>query len=164
MSEPDIAKEPVSLSQSPGHRSLPFNFAQQQGVLLVDSSDGPHVLTHGQPAVQVLTELRRFLGESYTTECVDSDEFQRRLTVAYQRDNNEAVQMAEDIGADVDRGAIRGWQGGTCRWRSRTGLHALRCRRRVAYPRTVQGKAGCRARLVSSCVHAWLNDPSQIAA
>ncbi|MBT7720184.1 MAG: type II secretion system ATPase GspE [Halioglobus sp.] len=102
MSEPDIAKEPVSLSQSPGHRSLPFNFAQQQGVLLVDSSDGPHVLTHGQPAVQVLTELRRFLGESYTTECVDSDEFQRRLTVAYQRDNNEAVQMAEDIGADVD--------------------------------------------------------------
>ncbi|MEP5569362.1 MAG: type II secretion system ATPase GspE [Halioglobus sp.] len=102
MSEPDIAQEPVTLSQSPGHRSLPFTFAQQQGVLLVDSSEGPHVLTQGQPSSRVLTELRRFLGESYTTEKVDSDEFQRRLTVAYQRDNNEAVQMAEDIGADVD--------------------------------------------------------------
>ena len=102
MSEPNVAHEPVTLSQSPGHRSLPFTFAQQQGVLLVDSSEGPHVLTQGQPSLRVLTELRRFLGESFTTETVDSDEFQRRLTVAYQRDNNEAVQMAEDIGADVD--------------------------------------------------------------
>ena len=33
---------------------------------------------------------------------MSADEFQRRLTVAYQRDNNEAVQMAEDISADVD--------------------------------------------------------------
>ena len=102
MSEPNVAHEPVTPSQSPGHRSLPFTFAQQQGVLLVDSSEGPHVLTQGQPSLRVLTELRRFLGESFTTETVDSDEFQRRLTVAYQRDNNEAVQMAEDIGADVD--------------------------------------------------------------
>ncbi|MEP4147354.1 MAG: type II secretion system ATPase GspE [Halioglobus sp.] len=102
MPDPDIAQEPVTLLQSPGHRVLPFTFAQQQGVLLLDSSEGPHVLTQGQPTLQVLTELRRFLGESYTTENVDSDEFQRRLTVAYQRDNNEAVQMAEDIGADVD--------------------------------------------------------------
>jgi len=102
MPDPDIAQEPVTPVQSPGHRVLPFTFAQQQGVLLLDSSEGPHVLTQGQPTLQVLTELRRFLGESYTTENVDSDEFQRRLTVAYQRDNNEAVQMAEDIGADVD--------------------------------------------------------------
>ena len=102
MAEPEIALEPVTLSQPPGQRSLPFTFAQQQNVLLVDSSDGPHVLTQGHPSLQVLTELRRFLGEPYTTENVDGDEFQRRLTVAYQRDNNEAMQMAEDISADVD--------------------------------------------------------------
>jgi general secretion pathway protein E len=102
IAEPDIAPEPVTLSQPPGQRSLPFTFAQQQGVLLIDSSEGPHVLTQGEPGLQVLTELRRFLGEPYTTEPVDADEFQRRLTIAYQRDNNEAVQMAEDISADVD--------------------------------------------------------------
>ena len=52
--------------------------------------------------MQVLTELRRFLGEPFALQEVSETEFQRRLTLAYQRDNNEAVQMAEDIGADVD--------------------------------------------------------------
>ena len=102
MNEPDIAPEPLQVSQPPGQRSLPFTFAQQQGVLLMDSSEGPEILYQGQPTVKVLTELRRFLGEPYALHEVDADEFQRRLTVAYQRDNNEAVQMAEDISADVD--------------------------------------------------------------
>ena len=102
MAEVDVAPEPVVVAQPPGQRSLPFTYAQQQGVLLIDGSEGPHVLTQGQVGWQVLAELRRFLGESFTTEAVDGDEFQRRLTVAYQRDNNEAVQMAEDISADVD--------------------------------------------------------------
>ncbi|MFT6285737.1 MAG: general secretion pathway protein E [Alcanivorax sp.] len=35
-------------------------------------------------------------------EAVSPEEFQRRLTLAYQRSNNEAEQMAQDIGADVD--------------------------------------------------------------
>ena len=102
MAEVTVAPEPVVVAQPPGQRSLPFAFAQQQGVLLIDGSEGPHVLTYGPVGWQVLAELRRFLGESFTTEAVDGDEFQRRLTVAYQRDNNEAMQMAEDIGADVD--------------------------------------------------------------
>jgi general secretion pathway protein E len=102
MTDPDIAPEPLQVAQPPGQRSLPFTFAQQQGVLLVDGSEGPSILCQGPPPVQVLTELRRFLGEPFALKTVEADEFQRRLTVAYQRDNNEAVQMAEDIGADVD--------------------------------------------------------------
>ncbi len=102
MAEADIAPEPLQVIQPPGRRSLPFTFAQQQGVLLVDGSEGPQVLYQGQPSVQVLTELRRFLGEPFSLQQVDPDEFQRRLSVAYQRGNNEAVQMAEDISADVD--------------------------------------------------------------
>ncbi len=50
----------------------------------------------------MLTELRRFLGMPFELQGVSEPDFQRRLTLAYQRDNNEAVQMAEDIGADVD--------------------------------------------------------------
>jgi general secretion pathway protein E len=50
----------------------------------------------------VLTELRRFLGKPFRLQQVSEAEFQRRLTLAYQRGNNEAVQMAEDISADVD--------------------------------------------------------------
>ncbi len=102
MADPDIAPEPLQAAQPAGRRSLPFTFAQQQRVLLVDGSEGPQVLAEGQPSLRVLTELRRFLGEPFALKSVAADEFQRRLAVVYQRDDNEAVQMAEDISADVD--------------------------------------------------------------
>tara|TARA_B110000503_G_scaffold13903_1_gene18981 strand:+ start:105201 stop:106727 length:1527 start_codon:yes stop_codon:yes gene_type:complete len=83
--------------------SLPFTFAQQHGVLLDTADDGATIVVHiGQPKVQVLTELRRVLGASFVLQEVPESDFKRRLTLAYQRNNNEAVQMAEDIGADVD--------------------------------------------------------------
>ena len=83
--------------------SLPFTFAQQYAVLLDAADDGSAVVVHtGQPAVLVLSELRRMLGGSFALKDVSESDFKRRLTLAYQRNNNEAVQMAEDIGADVD--------------------------------------------------------------
>ncbi|MFT4614224.1 MAG: general secretion pathway protein E [Bacteroidia bacterium] len=83
--------------------SLPFSFAQQFGVLLEKSASGNPLVVHdGQPSIQVLTELRRVLGGPFELQDVSESEFKRRLTLAYQRDNNEAVQMAEDIGSEVD--------------------------------------------------------------
>lgn len=86
----------------PPERGLPFAYAKQNGVL-VDFSEGAPVVVHqGAPGIAVLTELRRYLGEPFHLQTVSDADFQRRLTQAYQRDNNAAVQMAEDIGADVD--------------------------------------------------------------
>ena len=82
--------------------SLPFGFAKQHGVLLARQDGEPRVYHEKQPDMQVVAELRRFLGCRFSLQPVSSEEFQRRLTQAYQRGNNEAVQMAEDIGADVD--------------------------------------------------------------
>ncbi len=95
------AETPVaSVAAVPG---LPFTFAQQYGVLLDAADDGSPVVVHaGQPKALVLTELRRVIGRSFTLQDVSESDFKRRLTLAYQRNNNEAVQMAEDIGADVD--------------------------------------------------------------
>ena len=42
------------------------------------------------------------LGTAFELQAVPDSDFKRQLTLAYQRDNIEAVQMAEDIGADVD--------------------------------------------------------------
>ncbi len=82
--------------------NLPFTFAKQFGVLL-DSSSKPPVIVHlGFPSATVLAELRRYLGGPFELQAVADAEFQRRLTLGYQRGNNEAVQMAEDIGSDVD--------------------------------------------------------------
>jgi len=91
----------VELQPTP-RRGLPFTYAQQRGVLLVEGSDGHHVLSCRPPTLGVLEELRRYLGGPFQLHAVTETEFQRRLSQAYQRDNSEAVQMAEDISADVD--------------------------------------------------------------
>ena len=85
-------------------RALPFGFARQHGVLLqaADPGAAPLLVHRAAPSLPVLLELRRWLGGPFQLEAVSEAEFQRRLTRAYQRDNSEAVQMAEDISADVD--------------------------------------------------------------
>ncbi len=93
----DLPPAPVA-----GRRGLPFIFAKQHKVLLDASAGRPVVVHLGQPGLPVLVELRRVLGEPFALQEVNEGEFQRRLTLAYQRGNNEAVQMAEDITADVD--------------------------------------------------------------
>jgi general secretion pathway protein E len=100
--QPAIEAEPLAENVA-ARAGLPFTFAQQHGVLLEEGSEKSLLILHtGHPSLQVLTELRRFLGGPFSLQSVTESDFKRRLTLAYQRDNNEAVQMAEDIGADVD--------------------------------------------------------------
>jgi general secretion pathway protein E len=97
--------EPSALPGGPEEsreQDLSFTYAQQYGVLLDRGADGLVVVHQALPPVQVLTELRRHLGIPFGLREVSATEFQRRLTQTYQRDNNAAVQMAEDIGADID--------------------------------------------------------------
>ncbi|MCY4426910.1 MAG: type II secretion system ATPase GspE [Halieaceae bacterium] len=82
-------------------RQLPFTFAQQYGVLL-RQSDPPVVLHRQKLAIPVLSELRRYLGRPFHLEALPEADFQRRLTSAYQRDNTEASQVADDLSADID--------------------------------------------------------------
>ncbi len=81
---------------------LPFTFAKQHGVLLDCEVEPPLVLYRTLPSIAVLTELRRYLGSSFNLQAAPEGEFQKRLGQGYQRGNNEAVQMAEDLSSDVD--------------------------------------------------------------
>ena len=82
-------------------RQLPFTFAQQHGVLL-RLTEPPVVLHRQQLPVSVLSELRRYLCRPFHLEALPEADFQRRLTLAYQRDNTEASQVADDLSADID--------------------------------------------------------------
>ena len=82
--------------------ALPFAYAKLNSVLLEEEGGKPVVVHLGQPALEVLTELRRILGGPFALQSVSEDEFQRRLSLGYHRGNNEAVQMAEDLSADID--------------------------------------------------------------
>ena len=82
-------------------RQLPFTFAQQHGVVLRQAE--PPVVAHRQQLpISVLSELRRYLGRPFQLEALPEADFQRRLTLAYQRDNTEASQVADDLSADID--------------------------------------------------------------
>ena len=88
--------ESLSLAQ------LPFGFAQAHGVLL-DRSEGELRILHRPDLKSAsIIELRRSLAESFQLHAVDEKEFQQRLSLAFQKDNSEAVQVAEDMGADID--------------------------------------------------------------
>ena len=95
----DPAPESVPVGDS---RSLPFGYAKENGVLLDVEQDPPVVYHTDAPAMPVLVELRRIIGGTFQLEAVPEADFQKRLTLAYQRGNNEAMQMAEDLSADVD--------------------------------------------------------------
>ncbi|MCW1889657.1 hypothetical protein OK016_09960 [Vibrio chagasii] len=40
--------------------------------------------------------------DGFTPQAITADEFDKKLTDAYQRDSSEARQLMEDIGADSD--------------------------------------------------------------
>ncbi|MEQ8517234.1 MAG: type II secretion system ATPase GspE [Chromatocurvus sp.] len=97
----------LAVTEGQGQARLPFSYAKQHAVLVDHAgAGGPAVYHHGTPSLDVLIELRRVLGRAYRLEALSAEAFQLRLSKAYQRDNSEAVQMAEDISADVDLGRL----------------------------------------------------------
>ena len=84
-------------------KQLPFSFASKHGVFLSLDQQAPILFykQHGLKA-DVFAEVRRYVGKSFSVEALPVDEFQKQLSLAYQKSSNEAAQAAEDIGADMD--------------------------------------------------------------
>nr|WP_086938382.1 type II secretion system ATPase GspE [Thaumasiovibrio occultus] len=81
---------------------LPFSFAKRHKVVLEATEQGWALLCEQAPSREVLCEVRRFLGTPFTPQLLDAEQFDSRLTDAYQRDSSEARQLMEDIGSDSD--------------------------------------------------------------
>jgi general secretion pathway protein E len=97
-----LAVDDVSTDKPMSSSVLPFSFAKANQVLVEWVGDACCLL-HAEPIrLEVLLEVRRFLGVGFKLKAIDIESFQRKLTLAYQRTQSEAAQMAEDIGADVD--------------------------------------------------------------
>ena len=81
---------------------LPFGFSKANQVVL-ERGEAGLILSHiGKLRTDTLLEVRRAAGASFTVEEVDEATFQLRLSRAYQRSNNQAAQVAEDLSSDVD--------------------------------------------------------------
>ena len=81
---------------------IPFTFAQSRNVLLERTGEALVLYYVAPMTPEVLLEVRRYTREVFSLEALDDTAFRQRLTVAYQRTQNEAAQMADDLSSDID--------------------------------------------------------------
>ncbi|WP_338109499.1 type II secretion system ATPase GspE [Pseudomaricurvus alkylphenolicus] len=80
---------------------LPFSFAKRYQVLLSGEQSDQLVCTD-LPELSIIAEAQRLCGRPISVEIIGNNEFQDALTKAYERDSNEAMQMVEDLGDEMD--------------------------------------------------------------
>ena len=83
---------------------LPFGFAKRNGVVI--SPDTKTVLFRDGLTSTVYAEVQRFVGKHLEFRLVDKSTFDQQLSLSYQSDSDEAMQMIEDLGEDLDLGSV----------------------------------------------------------
>lgn len=84
------------------HDRLPFGFAKDHAVLLMEEPAGLVLIHHQGTAVEALLEARRFAGRPLALKRVSEDEFEQLLTITYQHNTSETQQLVKDLGNEVD--------------------------------------------------------------
>ena len=98
-------QEPVAENRS----ALPFAFARRFGVLLTGSqtsSGSLDAVCKETLPLSVHAEVRRFAKRSVKTRRVTESEFDELLANVYSRDANQARQMVEDMGDEMDLASL----------------------------------------------------------
>lgn len=90
-------------------RQLPYHFAKRHRIVLARRENG-HVeaWTDGDVAVDVLAEIHRSLGLPVQIRELDSADFNQALNKAYERGVNQAVDLVEDLGEEIDLSNLTG--------------------------------------------------------
>tara|TARA_R110002060_G_scaffold72800_2_gene81536 strand:+ start:1938 stop:3515 length:1578 start_codon:yes stop_codon:yes gene_type:complete len=88
------------------HKQLAFSFAKRHKVLL-ETAETPALLYHtNETDFTIFAEVRRFLGQPFQLREIESGQFEKLLTSAFQRDSSAAKQLMEDIGNESDLFAL----------------------------------------------------------
>lgn len=88
-------------------KRLPFPFAKRHGVLLKYTvEDGYQIYVKAGVVVNILSEVMRFTHSIVPLLEVDNETFENELSEAYETQSNEAMQMVEDIGDDMDLASL----------------------------------------------------------
>jgi len=85
---------------------LPFPFAKRCGGFVLD--DGIKITLYHKETIgqSVVAEIQRHLGVSFICEAVKESRFDGLLAQAYESRNNEAMQMVEDLGDEMDLASL----------------------------------------------------------
>ena len=93
--DPEVAKQ------------LPYHFAKRHRVILAHRNNGHfEAWIEGDVPVDVLTEIHRSLGLPVQIQQLDSEEFSQALNKAYERGVNQASDIVDDLGEEIDLSSI----------------------------------------------------------
>ncbi|MBT8148722.1 MAG: hypothetical protein KJO24_02245, partial [Gammaproteobacteria bacterium] len=92
--------------QSSARPLLPFPFAKRFGAYVLEDSDALTLFHKESIQPSVVAEIQRFLGRPFGCAPVAETEFESRLAQAYESRNNEAMQMVEDLGDEMDLASL----------------------------------------------------------
>jgi general secretion pathway protein E len=88
-------------------KHLPFSFARRYGVLVTEvGEDSALVLCQSATPARALAEVRRFMGMALRLQTVSREDFEARLQRIYESGSSEAMQLAGDLGEDLDLRSI----------------------------------------------------------
>lgn len=79
---------------------LPFTFSKKHELVMSHKGQASTLCFKQVPSIELLIEVRRVIGHSFTIEEVDNDSFDKLVARAYQSSSLEAQQIMEDLGAD----------------------------------------------------------------
>jgi general secretion pathway protein E len=95
--------ETEAVGPAPRNRRPPFMFAKRHGLLVTSMDEsGADVVLGPDADPGALVELRRFIGRHLNFRQVGSEEFDALLASTYEQGSDEAMQMMEGLGDDLD--------------------------------------------------------------
>lgn len=98
----------ASASKSISHSDmrLPFGFAKRFGILLDGPIDRLEVLYKEPLSIGAFLEVQRFIASPYVISAISDEEFERRLSLTYQSDSSETMEMVEGLGEELDLNSL----------------------------------------------------------
>jgi general secretion pathway protein E len=83
-----------------------FSFAKRHHVLLEVNQTPARLYHTNETDFPVFAEVRRFYAEPFVLQEIPTEQFEKMLTDAFQRDSSAAKQLMEDIGNESDLFAL----------------------------------------------------------
>ena len=84
-----------------------YGFAKRHGVVVDRDEDGSTVVyCRARPTARILAELRRHLGGPFRLEPLDAAQFDAQLTRLYDRGQDGAQAMMNDLGGELDLDSV----------------------------------------------------------
>jgi len=95
------------LESSVAFARLPFGFAKKHSVVIAKDHSGELCLLHAEALNnRIFCELNRFTQGELRFEQVSPEFFEETLSLSYQNNSEEAMQMVEGLGDDMDLASL----------------------------------------------------------